>query len=259
VREFGIDRFIKLDGVSDNYGVADEILIDDNKYIILVNDKNPYELYVRQCVKENGNCNIDLVDEKDREFVYKNISDPNRKLSEEMAKLSDYLEYGEIKVQSEMSVIKYIFWNLVPYISLMAGFFHYFISSYQMSFFNTIKYLNDSMWLFIVIYLSLSLIGIFINIRKRLYRYIWSNNITAIGLSSITVLYKDFQLVLLCAGILLCAMYFAFVIRAFATKASNSDNYVRLASQKLLCAFSVSRNFLTIIAAFLFVFSLLVG
>ena len=237
---FGIDRFIKLENVM--YGIADEIFVDEQCYLILVDSKNPFEIYVRQRIEDGDKHHIALVNVEDRDLVYKYIADSNRSVSEAMTRLLDYHKYGEVEVRSDISCARYITLSLLSYAAFIAGFLVGIKKPYN----TLIESMSSLMWLTVSVYTAITIIVVLMNKRDRRYKIILSNAITALGLSTVLVLYEVIPYVVFTMPLILLTVFIIFSYRAFKETDECIESYMKFVTQRLYGVIYLTRSLITI-------------
>jgi len=245
--DLGIYSFIKQKN-NIYYGIVDEVVIDNDRYLCLIKDLNPFNLIIRKFELFADDECLTHVDKNYLNDVYEKFANPNRKKSDAMIRVENFLIYGELKLQNEMPYYKYLYWNIMPYLGFVFGFYSSVSDNFQDSFSISLRSINFEQWSILLAFSLLSFAAILFNIQKRRYIYIWTNNITVFGFLCGVILYKELTIVIFILSIVLFIIFLVYIIRAFCTHASSSSIYMRLVSQRLEGAFYVSRFLLALFA-----------
>jgi len=248
---YGVDQYINTKkGVK--YGIVDEMVVNGYDYLFLVNDKDPYDYCIKQCVAEEGKTFITAIENK-REFsvVLDRFMDNQRSMSEAMHGFLDYLNYGELKQRNEMSRGMYVGLHILLLIPVLLNFLALKIGYLGVQHNGIVISDSSSTWSYIITMSVISVLGILVTIKNhRTFTSIWSNIISVIGLTMAFTLLNVTSITVVLTMIIWFAITTFYIIMALKTNAPTKNKYVRLATQRLAGAYYVSRSLLALASFF---------
>jgi len=247
IASFGITSLVVVD---DDYicGLADEAVIGDDLYFLLIDLADPQEAIIMRHAEKNGEKGLFEIRNNDElNHAWEYFTNPSRKKSEIMQNLIYFWEHGEVGTRNEMPVIKYILYSFSLSASLLFWLYVLNFSNIQVIPGDIVLSTLNSEILFFGISILIMLTATLLTIKNnRRVSTVWSNTFIAVGTAlatKLTGIYSGVAAVMLAAWILL-TVFCSINIYQSINKTSLTEN-ARITARRKKCAFHLSRNILT--------------
>jgi len=248
IASFGITSLVVIEN-SYICGLADEAIIDNDLYFLLIDTYDPQEVMIMKHGEENGENGLSRVrngDEFDRVWEY--FTNPYREKCEIMQNLIYFWEHGEVGARNEMSVIKYLFQSFGLSAAIFLWFHVFNLSNMQVLLGEVLLSSKKSEMLFFVIGIIIIATATLLTVKNnRRIGTVWSNTLIAVGLALTTKLtgwFAGIAIILLAGWILLTVLCSININHSIKTTHIEENNRVIIRRKK--CILRMSRNVLTI-------------
>ena len=251
---FGISSYLTSESGRE-YGLVDKVFINDELYLLLINDGNPDEAVIKKFVVTDDEDRLVDVDKQDEfDSAWRIFTSPCREKSEEMNRLLHYWKYGEAGTGNEMKCAEYFVKSYILNAGTLLWLYIFNITNIRVAFGEILLSAQQSEVLFFGICLGVLSVLTTLSLKNnRNYGYVWSNAFIAIGLAMATKLlfnYSVIVVILLTLWILLTSVC---IYRFKKDKKKSGNGSAQVIKQKWRCVLRLSRNALTAMSVCFFI------